>query len=79
MKNQRVQTPDLWELCTTGYPLSTPTPPCTSVERIQAIHDEDVGQIKLGDDNTLDVAPRELRGGFRTAPRLWVWNSWWLR
>jgi len=46
------------------------------VERIQAIHYEDVGQVKLGDYNTLDVARRELRGEFRTAPRLYFWNSW---
>ncbi len=46
------------------------------VERIQAIHYEDVGQVKLGDYNTLDVARRELRGDFRTAPRLYFWNSW---
>jgi hypothetical protein len=46
------------------------------VERIQAIHFEDVGQVKLGDYNTLDVARRELRGEFRTAPRLYFWNSW---
>ena len=46
------------------------------VERIQAIHYEDVGQVKLGDYNTLDVARRELRGDFRTAARLYFWNSW---
>jgi len=46
------------------------------VDRIQAIHYEDVGQVKLGDYNTLDVARRELRGEFRTAPRLYFWNSW---
>jgi peptide/nickel transport system substrate-binding protein len=46
------------------------------VERIQTIHYEDVGQVKLGDYNTLDVARRELRGEFRTAPRLYFWNSW---
>ena len=46
------------------------------VERIQAIHYEDVGQVKLGDYNTLDVARRELRGEFRTAPRLYFWNTW---
>ena len=46
------------------------------VERIQTIHYEDVGQIKLGDYNTLDVARRELRGEFRTAARLYFWNSW---
>jgi peptide/nickel transport system substrate-binding protein len=49
------------------------------VERIQAVHYEDVGQIKLGDYNTLDVARRELRGEFRTAPRLYFWNSWLAR
>jgi len=49
------------------------------VERIQAIHYEDVGQVKLGDYNTLDVARRELRGEFRTAPRLYFWNSWLAR
>jgi peptide/nickel transport system substrate-binding protein len=46
------------------------------VDRIQAIYYEDVGQVKLGDYNTLDVARRELRGDFRTAPRLYFWNSW---
>jgi peptide/nickel transport system substrate-binding protein len=46
------------------------------VDRMQALHDEDVGQIKLGDYNTLDVARRELRGEFRTAPRRYFWNSW---
>src|SRR5258708_5770751 len=46
------------------------------VERIQTVFYEDVGQVKLGDYNTLDVARRELRGEFRTAPRLYFWNSW---
>src|SRR5262245_39490038 len=46
------------------------------VERIQTIHYEDVGQVKLGDYYTLDVARREVRGEFRTAPRLYFWNSW---
>ena len=46
------------------------------VERIQAVFYDDVGQVKLGDYNTLDVARRELRGEFRTAPRLYFWNSW---
>jgi len=49
------------------------------VERIQTIHYEDVGQVKLGDYNTLDVARRDLRGEFRTAPRLYFWNSWLAR
>ena len=49
------------------------------VDRIQAIHYEDVGQVKLGDYNTLDAARRELRGEFRTAPRLYFWNSWLTR
>jgi peptide/nickel transport system substrate-binding protein len=46
------------------------------VDRIQAIFYEDVGRVKLGDYFTLDVARRELRGPFRTAPRLYFWNSW---
>ena len=46
------------------------------VERIQALHYEDVGQVKLGDYNALDAARRELRGEFRTAPRLYFWNTW---
>jgi peptide/nickel transport system substrate-binding protein len=46
------------------------------LERIQAIHYEDVGQVKLGDYYTLDLARKELRGDFRTAPRLYFWNSW---
>jgi len=46
------------------------------VDRIQQIFYEDVGQVKLGDYNTLDVARRDLRGDFRTAPRLYFWNSW---
>ncbi len=46
------------------------------VDRIQVIFYEDVGRIKLGDYFTLDVARRELRGEFRTAPRLYFWNSW---
>jgi peptide/nickel transport system substrate-binding protein len=49
------------------------------VERIQTIFYEDVGQVKLGDYNTLDAARRELRGAFRTAPRLYFWNSWLAR
>src|SRR5215468_835543 len=49
------------------------------LERIQTIHYEDVGQVKLGDYNTLDVARRDLRGEFRTAPRLYFWNSWLAR
>jgi hypothetical protein len=46
------------------------------VDRIQAILDEDVGRVKPGDYFTLDVARREPRGPFRTAPRLYFWNSW---
>src|SRR5215467_8188235 len=46
------------------------------LERIQTIQYEDVGQVKLGDYNTLDIARKELRGDFRTAPRLYFWNSW---
>ena len=46
------------------------------VERIQVIFYEDVGRVKLGDYFTLDVARRDLRGDFRTAPRLYFWNSW---
>ena len=46
------------------------------VDRIQAILYEEVGRVKLGDYFTLDVARRELRGDFRTAPRLYFWNSW---
>jgi peptide/nickel transport system substrate-binding protein len=49
------------------------------VERVQAIHYEDVGQVKLGDYYTLDAARRELRGEFRTAPYLYFWNSWLAR
>jgi peptide/nickel transport system substrate-binding protein len=49
------------------------------VERIQTVFYEDVGQVKLGDYNTLDVARRDLRGEFRTAPRLYFWNSWLAR
>jgi peptide/nickel transport system substrate-binding protein len=49
------------------------------VDRIQAIFYEDVGRVKLGDYFTLDVARRELRGDFRTAPRLYFWNSWLVR
>src|SRR5207249_2285516 len=37
---------------------------------------EDVGTVKLGDYFTLDVARRELRGDFRTAPRMYFWNTW---
>jgi len=40
---------------------------------------EDVGQVKLGDYFTLDVARRDLRGEFRTAPRMYFWNSWLAR
>ena len=46
------------------------------VERMQAIFYEDVGRVKLGDYFTLDVARRELRGPFRTAARMYFWNSW---
>jgi peptide/nickel transport system substrate-binding protein len=49
------------------------------LERVQTVFYEDVGQVKLGDYNTLDVARRELRGDFRTAPRLYFWNSWLTR
>ena len=37
---------------------------------------DEVGSIKIGDYFTLDVARRDLRGEFRTAPRLYFWNSW---
>ena len=49
------------------------------VERVQAVFYEDVGHVKLGDYFTLDMARRELRGDFRTAPRLYFWNSWLAR
>ena len=49
------------------------------IDRIQAVFYEDVGQVKLGDYFTLDVARRDLRGEFRTAPRLYFWNSWLAR
>jgi peptide/nickel transport system substrate-binding protein len=78
--NQRVQKPELWEAYVTGYPLN-PDPALHVAFRCSfqgwwCNEEEDVGQIKLGDDNTLDVARRELRGEFRTAPRLYFWNSW---
>ena len=46
------------------------------VDRIQTVYYEDVGSVKLGDYFTLDAARRELRGEFRTAPRLYFWNTW---
>ena len=46
------------------------------VDRIQTVFYEEVGSVKLGDYFTLDVARRDLRGDFRTAPRLYFWNSW---
>ena len=49
------------------------------VDRVQAVFYEDVGQVKLGDYFSLDVVRRELRGDFRTAPRLFFWNSWLAR
>jgi peptide/nickel transport system substrate-binding protein len=49
------------------------------VDRVQAVFYEDVGHVKLGDYFTLDMARRELRGDFRTAPRLYFWNSWLAR
>ena len=49
------------------------------VDRIQTVFYEDVGQVKLGDYFTLDVARRDLRGEFRTAPRMYFWNSWLAR
>ena len=49
------------------------------VERIQTVFYDEVGHVKLGDYFTLDMARRELRGDFRTAPRLYFWNSWLAR
>ena len=49
------------------------------VDRVQAVFYEDVGQVKLGDYFSLDVVRRELRGDFRTAPRLYFWNAWLAR
>ena len=46
------------------------------VERLQTIFYEDVGRVKLGDYFTLDVARKDLRGPFRTASRMYFWNSW---
>ena len=46
------------------------------LERVQAIYYEDVGTVKIADYFTLDAARRELRGPFRTAPRMYFWNSW---
>ena len=33
-------------------------------------------EMELGDYFTLDAARRELRGEFRTAPRMYFWNTW---
>ena len=49
------------------------------VDRVQAVFYDDVGHVKLGDYFTLDVARRELRGDFRTAPRMYFWNAWLAR
>jgi peptide/nickel transport system substrate-binding protein len=49
------------------------------VDRLQTIFYEDVGRVKLGDYFALHVARRDLRGDFRTAPRLYFWNSWLAR
>jgi peptide/nickel transport system substrate-binding protein len=46
------------------------------IDRIQTVFYEDVGHVKLGDYFTLDVARRDLRGDFRTAPRMYFWNAW---
>jgi peptide/nickel transport system substrate-binding protein len=46
------------------------------IDRIQTVFYEDVGSVKLGDYFTLDVARRDLRGDFRTAPRMYFWNAW---
>jgi hypothetical protein len=46
------------------------------VDRLQAVFYEEVGSVKLGDYFTLDAARREVRGDFRTAPRMYFWNSW---
>jgi hypothetical protein len=46
---------------------------------LQTVFYEDVGHVKLGDYFTLDAARRDLRGEFRTAPRLYFWNSWLAR
>ena len=46
------------------------------VDRLQTVFYEEVGSVKLGDYFTLDVARRDLRGEFRSAPRLYFWNSW---
>jgi peptide/nickel transport system substrate-binding protein len=46
------------------------------IDRIQTVFYDDVGSVKLGDYFTLDVARRDLRGDFRTAPRMYFWNSW---
>lgn len=49
------------------------------IDRLQTAFYEDVGQVKLGDYFTLDVARRDLRGEFRPAPRMYFWNSWLAR
>ena len=49
------------------------------VDRIQTVFYDEVGSVKLGDYFTLDAARRELRGDFRTSPRLYFWNSWLAR
>ena len=46
------------------------------VDRLQAVFYEDVGHVKLGDYFTLDAARRDVRGDFRTAPRMYFWNAW---
>ncbi len=49
------------------------------IERVQALYYEDVGTVKIADYFTLDAARREVRGPFRTAPRMYFWNSWLAR
>jgi len=48
------------------------------IERIQQIFYEDVGRIKFGDQFSLDVVRKEVRG-FRSTPELFFWNAWLTR
>jgi hypothetical protein len=40
---------------------------------------DDVGRVKLGDYFSLDVAPKDLRGNFRSSLATYFWNAWLTR
>ena len=47
-----------------------------TIDRVQTLFYEDVGQIKFGDRFRMDAVRKELRGDFRSLPFTFFWSAW---